>query len=415
MPSAATGERTASSGSAVAKGAGGKKKAGKSGGAATIKSKPKVKKAAENAAGGKHQKPPPSTPPRPPVGAAAEAEATPAPAARPSDVVQGMRVRVFFGPQAGWCAGVVQQPYNRSMGHRMDDFEEAPDWPSSTDAAWVIEFDDGDVLCLSLSETRRGKGPTDGNWYPEKSRRITPTGTFTALHSTHDARGPQAPRSQHSLHSLTRPPRRRGIMAYKQSEREKIRQSERQHGFNQAFGSMHFASMPSTGERRMPMRATRMPPTPVPMQTDAGASSSSHHGAPPSAPSNSRTQLQADMERLAAENDDLRRAASQAPTPQTTTNYTNQPTNNTNGAQEADDAAETASYLHGDDEPAMDGGEQPEPDPFTDYPGIVLNLQSQLADARCQIHKLERELASARRMRRAEQELKMMGGKYWHR
>lgn len=180
MPSTATGERTASSSSAVAKGADGKKKAGKSGGAATTKSKPKVKKAAKKPTGGKQQKPPPSTPPRPPVGAAAEAEATPTPAVRPSDVVQGTRVRVYFGPEAGWCAGVVQEPYDRSMGHYMDDFEEAPDWPASTDAAWVIEFDDGDVLCLSLSEARRGRGSTDGNWCVEKpSRRIMPTGTFT--------------------------------------------------------------------------------------------------------------------------------------------------------------------------------------------------------------------------------------------
>jgi len=180
MPSAAMSEPTGSSGSAVAKGAGGKKKAGKSAGAATTKSKPKVKKAAKKPTGGKQQKPPPSTPPRPPAGAAAEAEATPVPTARPSGVVQGTRVRVYFGPEAGWCAGVVQEPYDRSMGHYMDDFEEAPDWPASTDAAWVIKFDDGDVLCLSLSEARRGRGSTDGNWCVEKpSRRMTPTGMFT--------------------------------------------------------------------------------------------------------------------------------------------------------------------------------------------------------------------------------------------
>ena len=179
MPSAASNEGTKASGGAAAEGAVGKQKKGQSGGATVTK--PKAKKATKKAVGGKKGEPPPSTPPRPPAAAAAaEAEATPAPAVRPSDVVQGMRVRVYFGPQAGWCAGVVQEPYDRSMGHYMDDFEEAPDWPASTDAAWVIEFDDGDVLCLSLSEARRGRGSTDGNWCVEKpSRRIMPTGTFT--------------------------------------------------------------------------------------------------------------------------------------------------------------------------------------------------------------------------------------------
>ena len=70
-------------------------------------------------------------------------------------------------------------------------------------------------------------------------------------------------------------------MAKQMSERERIRQSERRHGYNQAFGSMHFASMPFTGDQRMPMRATRMPPTPMPMSTDVGASSSASYGVPP--------------------------------------------------------------------------------------------------------------------------------------
>jgi len=201
-------------------------------------------------------------------------------------------------------------------------------------------------------------------------------------------------------------------MAKQMTERDKVRQSERQHGYNQAFGSMGFAAMPSTGERRMPMRATRMPPTPMPMRTDLGAPNSSA----PSGQSNSRAQLRADLERLEAENDGLRRAVSQPPTPQTTPNHSAQ-ANELNGIADHpggdDDGTETASYV-AEEDAMMDGGEQPpEPDPFTDYPGIVLNLQSQLADARCQIHKLERELASMRRMRRAEQELKM-GGKYWH-
>ena len=54
------------------------------------------------------------------------------------------------------------------MGHWMSDFEDAVDWPANACDAWEVAFDDGDVICLSLSAPRRGRRATDGNWWPEK-------------------------------------------------------------------------------------------------------------------------------------------------------------------------------------------------------------------------------------------------------
>ena len=75
------------------------------------------------------------------------------------------------------------------------------------------------------------------------------------------------------------------------------------------FNEFH-ANAP-TGEQGAPMRATRMPPTPM-----WGAPNSSA----PAGQSGSFAQLHTDLERLESESGDLRRAASQPPTPQTSPN-----------------------------------------------------------------------------------------------
>ena len=53
----------------------------------------------------------------------------------------------------------------------MDDFEHAEDWPASTVDAYKIAFDDGDVLCISLSTTRKSRADRDGNWWFEPAPR----------------------------------------------------------------------------------------------------------------------------------------------------------------------------------------------------------------------------------------------------